>query len=273
MTAASVALTACVLLVSLYGLHKVRRMHLMQHDIVDRLEHIATRGSDNLLRNLQALRYLERLLDHGFDLPPLSGWAASPDMLLVLARHARAAAPRTVVECGCGASTLVLARCAELNCRGHVYALDHDPRFAEETRERLREAGLERWATVIDAPLTGYRIGERTWQWYDLSDLPHDIAIDLLFVDGPPMPMNELIRYPALPLLYQRLAPGAAVFLDDADRPGERRIAEDWRAAYPELIRRDFACEKGCVSLRVPSAVPVREETALSAPLDAAALA
>ena len=58
--------------------------------------------------------------------------------------------------------------------------------------------------------------------------------IDLLLVDGPPSgePGRERSRYPALPALEARLAPGAAVVLDDAGRPGERWVLERWEAAY-----------------------------------------
>ena len=38
----------------------------------------------------------------------------------------------------------------------------------------------------------------------------------------------ERSRYPALPALEPRLAPGAIVVLDDATRPGEREILERW---------------------------------------------
>src|SRR3712207_1794767 len=64
-------------------------------------------------------------LELGFrkSLPPTRGWAASPDILLQLTQHARETHPNVVVECGSGASTVVLARCAELNGGGHVYSL------------------------------------------------------------------------------------------------------------------------------------------------------
>jgi hypothetical protein len=35
-------------------------------------------------------------------------------------------------------------------------------------------------------------------------------------------------RFPALPALADRLAPGALVVLDDADRDGERDILDAW---------------------------------------------
>lgn len=57
----------------------------------------------------------------------------------------------------------------------------------------------------------------------------------MLIVDGPPGRVNKDARYPALPLLHERLNPGAHVFLDDATRPDERRILTQWLAEFPDL--------------------------------------
>ena len=75
----------------------------------------------------------------------------------------------------------------------------------------------------------------------------------MLVIDGPPMPVGPLVRYPAGPILFPKLAPGAAVFLDDAPRDDEKRIIERWMQEFPGLQREDHPCEKGCVSLTWPS--------------------
>ena len=52
-----------------------------------------------------------------------------------------------------------------------------------------------------------------------------DELIDLLVVDGPPAyaPGDDIARYPALPVLRQRLAAGATVVLDDVEAQASRR--------------------------------------------------
>ena len=52
--------------------------------------------------------------------------------------------------------------------------------------------------------------------------------IDLLVVDGPPAfaAGHGMSRYPALPVLRERLASGATVVLDDIERPGEQEVVE-----------------------------------------------
>ena len=71
----------------------------------------------------------------------------------------------------------------------------------------------------------------------------------MLVIDGPPMPVGPLVRYPVGPILFPKLAPGAVVFLDDAARDDEKRIIERWQREFPDLERQDHDCEKGCVSL------------------------
>ena len=69
-------------------------------------------------------------------------------------------------------------------------------------------------------------------------------------IDGPPEPVGPLARYPAGPNLFPRLSAGATVFLDDAVREDEKRIADRWMKEYSDLQRKDHPCEKGCVAFR-----------------------
>src|SRR3984885_12281967 len=60
-------------------------------------------------RQLEALQNLSAVLPASDVLPSSRGWAASPDLLLVLVDLIIAERPSLVVECGSGASTLWLA--------------------------------------------------------------------------------------------------------------------------------------------------------------------
>ncbi|MET0322602.1 MAG: class I SAM-dependent methyltransferase, partial [Duganella sp.] len=210
--------------------------------------------STELFRQVEALHGLYVELDLRQSLPPTRGWAASPDFLLELARHARSAQPSVVVECSSGVSTLVLARCLQRQRRGMLYSLEHDPVYAQQTREALRRHGLQDWAQVIVAPLRPQQAAGATWTWYDLGALPATLPIDLLVIDGPPQATGPLARYPAGPLLFPRLAAGATVFLDDAARPDERAAVQRWGVEFPALAQSARTCEKGCAVLTAPAA-------------------
>jgi predicted O-methyltransferase YrrM len=199
-------------------------------------------------KQLEALGALQKLLNTKLPLPPTRGWAGSPDFLLTIARQAIENKPKYIVECSSGTSTIVLARSVEINGIGHVYSLENDPFFAEKTRNELRSHALDAYATVLIAPLSPVQIQGQGYSWYSLNDL-NVPAIDMLVIDGPPTQTNKTARFPAVPLLYDRLSKGAAVFLDDALRPGEKEIVERWLIAYPSLISEKWDCEKGLVKL------------------------
>lgn len=139
---------------------------------------------------------------------------------------------REVVECGCGRSTVVIARALRELGRGAVHSLEHNPAWAQLCRAQLAAEGLAGTATVVDAPLGPHRLAPPGCLWYAgwaLKGLP-DGGIELLLVDGPPAGDAGLERgrYPALPALADRLADGAAILLDDANRAGERWVLERW---------------------------------------------
>lgn len=241
----SLLFIGATLMLCAYTLHKVRLIHLMLHDVRDQ----SHRDNTGLFRQLEALQGLYTELGLTHSLPDTRGWAASPDFLLELARHALCEEPRLVVECSSGTSTLVLARCMQLNGCGKVYSLEHDVAYARQTRQQLDRHGLSDWAEVLDAPLTAQDFSGSTWPWYDTVELPSDAEIDMLVIDGPPQATRAFARYPAGPALFGRLSPGAAVFLDDARRPDEQEILRRWAEEYPEIEQRLLPCEKGAAIL------------------------
>lgn len=187
-----------------------------------------------LFRQLQLLHALERQLALPKSLPPTGGKAGTPDFLKLVADHVLTAKPRLVIECGSGISTIVLARCLQLNGMGHVYSLEHMPEFASATREELSRQGLVEWGTVLDAPLVTHTAPDQTFQWYKSADLPEG-SIDLLVVDGPPARTGASPRYPAGPMLFHRLSSNGAIVVDDARRPEERAVIERWRKQFTQF--------------------------------------
>jgi len=170
----------------------------------------------------------------------LDGWALSAAGLeLVLGLVPERGGQ--VVECGSGESTIALARLLRLRGAGHVFALEHHGGWASDVRRRLAEEDLAGWATLVDAPLSSHPLAPDGSEWYRddaLAALP--ARIDLLVVDGPPGTDagRGRDRYPALPMLVDRLAPGAAVVLDDVDRDGERWVLDRWETQMPFSFER-----------------------------------
>jgi predicted O-methyltransferase YrrM len=231
---------------------RIRRLRYeVREELLEEMERLHQRirnESTNLFQQIQLLPELQTQVGLPRGLPPLRGWAASPDFLLVLVGHVKEVRPRRLLECGSGASTVVLARCLQMLAGGHLYSLEHDPDFAATTRRRLTDLGLEAFATVIHAPLTRHNLAGTDWSWYSLNGLP-DGPFDMMVIDGPPVCAAPLARYPAGPLLLSSLSPAGTCFLDDTNREDEALIVERWLREMPGLGRRDFRCEKGCVAL------------------------
>lgn len=177
-------------------------------------------------------------------------WSAAPDFLELIVRHVLAVRPATIVECSSGVTTLMLARCCAMNGQGRVYSLENGAEYAARTRAEIARYGLDEHASVIDAPLTAWAIEQRAYQWYTLADLP-ERTIDMLVIDGPPGFIQRHSRYPALPLLFDRLAEDSVVFMDDAARADEREIVALWQARFPAIAHEFVDTERGCSILRI----------------------
>jgi tRNA(1-methyladenosine) methyltransferase and related methyltransferases len=222
----------------------------MLYTLSDRLSIFPTKYElRNEFRQMETLQRLWVDLKLSQSLSPTrDGWAAGPDFLMEVFSHVRSSKPEMVVECGSGGTTVVIAKALESNGHGHVYSLEHTPKFAEKTQRELDKHGLSQWATVLDAPLKEYRMQDEVWPWYVLDNLPQN-AIELLVVDGPPGTLRSMARYPAGPFLFQRLAPSGAVFMDDANRSDEKATVQRWLEEFPALRSEVRDCEKGCVVL------------------------
>jgi predicted O-methyltransferase YrrM len=201
-------------------------------------------------RQAEALHSVFASLDLSHPLPPMRGWAISPDFAVVLIDLLLEHKPTTLVECGSGVSTLLAAHCLRRNGGGKIVALEHVPEFAEATRESLRKHGVEDYAEVRDAPLHLGPIEEREFYWYDVSQLGDVKDIDLLLVDGPPGVIQQHSRWPAIPKLFERLSAEAMVLMDDTNRQDEQEVIALWMEAWPLVNKKSFALEKGAVLLQ-----------------------
>jgi predicted O-methyltransferase YrrM len=177
-------------------------------------------------------RVYDRLVDHDRPMPELGDWAISPSTLVwILDRLLDDSSVRTILELGSGSSTIWFATAlAKRGGEGRVVALESSADYAESTRTELAKHGLGDRAQVLHAPLVDTAIpGRENQPWFDISALPDLPPVDLLFVDGPVGTIAHQVRYPAYPLLADRLAPGATVVLDDTGRPAEAAIVKAWK--------------------------------------------
>lgn len=207
-------------------------------------------------RQVEALMNLHALLQPRAPLPPTRGWAASPDVLLLLAKDVLARRPEVVVEFGSGTSSVVLGLALREAGAGTLTSFDNDPEWAARTRSALREHDLTSVVTVIDSPLGPWSSATAASQphptrWYSSVEPPEGIG--LVFVDGPPGVGEKLARYPSFEAVRPHLLPGAKIVLDDADRADEREIVRRWVALEPGLEVSYLPAEWGICIVTVPA--------------------
>ncbi len=192
---------------------------------------------------------MEKKLGFNSALPVTKDWSAAADFLKIISDYCIESKPKTIVECSSGTSSLVLSRCCQLNQYGHVYSLENGEQFVEQTQQQLDDFILSDYCDVIHAPLRNIQLEDEEFQWYELNNFS-TAKIDLLVIDGPPGYIQKHSRYPALPLLYDRLADQCVIFLDDAARDDEQEVVRQWLKMYPEFKAEYIENERGCFILK-----------------------
>jgi len=209
------------------------------------IEHAIRAEKGNCYRQLEALLSIRAELGQLGTLPPMRGWAISPDFGELILEQLRETRAERVLECGCGVSTLIMGSYFRQRGEGRVVSLEHDPVFAERWSQRIRNQGLEEFVSILYAPLVDHEIDGAKWKWYDLANLDGDAIFDFAVVDGPPGGTQSLARYPFFKLIGDRLYKNAVVLLDDSDRPDEKRILAQWKENGEVRYYEKIATEKG----------------------------
>ncbi|MBM2617583.1 class I SAM-dependent methyltransferase [Actinoplanes sp. LDG1-06] len=162
-------------------------------------------------RDIEAIVQLFQRVTPRAPMPP----AHAPADLLDLLHLIRTRKPRFALELGSGTATIWLAYAME-QVGGRLVSLHHDADRAEQARASVATHALVGVAEVREAPLRPVTIADRSFPWYDLEAVADVHDVDLLVIDGPPASTGPDARFPALPLLTERLADAAAVFAADA---------------------------------------------------------
>lgn len=199
-----------------------------------RLAHLSS--ARGVTETVSLLRLASLLFSAEAELPPTGSFAVRPGTLAALVTTLLRSKPGVVVECGSGSSTVWLAAALRYLGKGHVYALEHEPRYGAQTQYYLDGNDVGSFATIVPAPLEEIEPEGHTWySRSSVESLPE--SIDFLFVDGPPKAVGEHARAPALAEFASRLRHGSLVLLDDMQRADEQEIVSRWIAdpSLPEL--------------------------------------
>jgi len=199
---------------------------------------------------MQTYQQLQKELGFKEELPVTADWSAAADFLFLIKEYCLESKPRVIVECSSGLTSLTLAKCCQINGVGKVYSLENGKEYADASQLNLKNAGLNDYANIIHAPLEPVTINDNNYDWYSLSELP-DLKIDMLVIDGPPGFIQKHSRFPAIPLLLNKLTDQSCIFLDDAARDEEKELVSMWLQMYPFIEHEYIATERGCSLLKI----------------------
>jgi predicted O-methyltransferase YrrM len=213
-----------------------------QANFVHQLDEIIEQQKDIL-----ATHYLAPL---STDYLPWSGYAMRPSGLVNILNDIVINNRSVIVECGGGISTFYIARLFQSR-KGHLYTIEHNQEWLEFLETGLKKEGVLDAVTLIDAPLKSSGLGVNDIPWYDPEalnqQLPQDLKIDLLLVDGPPAYTEETqySRYPAVPYFLPFFSQNCTIVIDDVNRQGEQEIVSRWE----KLMNVDFEIRDGNIAM------------------------
>jgi len=170
-----------------------------------------------------------------FPLPPFTGYAISPDTANEIAFLIKKEKPNLILELGSGLSTVIIAMILKKIGHGKLVSVEHDKKYLDKTREYLEIHGLSQLVKLIHAPLKEIHVGGRKFLWYTPESFKSVRDIDMLIVDGPPGNTCKLARFPAMPVLYEKLSKNAIVVIDDMVRKDEQEMLKKWVRIYKDI--------------------------------------
>lgn len=207
--------------------------------------------SEHQQYKFQCISELNTLLSLRSPLPPMTGWAATPELAITVLRQIQIHKPSRIVELGSGVTSLVSAYSLEkYNPSGRIISLDHDAEYADITRNQLKYHGLSDFVNLRTAPLKEVNVDGKIHQWYDTDACTFEQRIDLLVIDGPPVKTEPHARYPALPVLKPFLSEHCTVILHDTKRKEESAIINMWLHEFPEFEADIKYTDKGITVLK-----------------------
>jgi predicted O-methyltransferase YrrM len=145
----------------------------------------------------------------------------------------------SIIEFGSGLSTLFMALVVKrFSLPTKIITIESETAWVDRIEKKIYEMDLSSIITVVPATIIPMPSLGKENNWYDLNHLPSSILnsspFDMVVIDGPPA-YNEnisLSRFMALPFIKNLLCDKYSIFLDDADRKGEKTVMSMWKQQF-----------------------------------------
>lgn len=235
-------------------LDEFRRLNERFDAIDKRLDRLSTEMRIIEKRNYLQLTahdaLLARLSGNAKTIPPLRGFAISPDTALFLLDLLEEHRPTSILELGSGFSSVIFAHYAK-EAGARFVSIDSDPKFAANTAALVQRWGLADTFNLVISEIVEQRDGNDSRPYYDPASINPDARFDFVFVDGPAGKYGPTARQGLFPFFERFLNPGCLIVCDDYSRPGERQTVANWiDAKAVDLLEENKIVEKHAAVLR-----------------------
>jgi predicted O-methyltransferase YrrM len=244
-------------IISLLGTIILTTLITIQLNIYSRTEELLQKQSEfnsqkrgEIYRQTEALFSIFSILNPEIPLPSMNGWTINPDFAITIINNIILSKPSIILEMGSGVSTVIAAYSLKKIGGGKIISLEHEQEFVEKNLQKIREHNLQEFAEIIYAPLKKWSEGTKEWLWYDTAKIEQIDTIDLVIVDGPPRKIQEMSRYPALPILFNKLSHNSVIILDDFKRKDMNTMIDLWLSQFPDFQQEIINTKSGCLILR-----------------------
>jgi len=208
--------------------NQLNKLSVLQNN----LEQLNLKVEDNYsFHLLQSL-----LVDHKY--LPLNGGSLRPMGIAYILNEIVINKRKKILEFGAGITTILLARLIKKNnLKIQFYSIEHNQEWILYLKKLLNDEGLSDLVIFIHSDLIEYP-NMKNSLWYDenlLNKQFDHMNFDFVIIDGPPanIPEIQFSRCPVINFLKNKLEKNFCIFLDDVDRVGERKLANDIISLYP----------------------------------------
>ena len=167
---------------------------------------------------------------------PFFGMSLSPTALVYILNEIVINNRKNIIEFGSGISTIYMAKLSKVNNLNlNIYSIDENSNWIRKVYNILVKENLDDVVTFIYSPLKFYN---ENIKWYDSfvldNYLKNNYICDMVLIDAPKANEkgDEEIRYWALPYMFDKLNDDYVIFLDDANREGEKNIIKKWQDEF-----------------------------------------
>jgi predicted O-methyltransferase YrrM len=220
-------------------LSKYAKMNTNGNQVFDQmgfLEKTLITGSQKI-DDVYSIGLLQPLLN-GYPYLPFTGASLRPFCMVHILNDIVVNGRKNIIEFGSGLSTILMGRLIKKNnLSATVFSVEHNKEWVNVLDGILVSEGLSEIIDIALAPLKEWELFHSKYYWYDselLADRINSKKFDMVIIDGPPAweRGKENARFPAVTFIKDKLKADHSIYLDDANRPGEKHILERWKQQY-----------------------------------------